>query len=197
MTIRQTDTTVKTDSEAGISRRDFVGNTIVGGSAALLAVAAPNAFSEPVDFTKTSNFKRKMQTVPWGLPWSHEEAARRIAGKRVWYKYAGGYAFEQHYIDEEYIVWRGVDPETGKMSSYEQKDRYHCFEIRPGIYVIVWAEESTIANDKQLKQFVGPWPVFVVADFNRLVATVSFTNPDENGKGVYIIDQAQLEIKEG
>ena len=127
--------------------------------------------------------------------YSHAQTPEKIAGKRVWYRYEGGYIYEQHYIDDKYIVWKGIGDEVAE--PYTQKERYYCFEIAPELYFITWCEASTIHSPKQMIQYPGAWPVSVVADFNKLIATVSFVDPTENGGKYHVIDQAKLEIKEG
>lgn len=177
-------------TNASITRRGFIGNSFVGSSTALLATAALGVFAEAGgDSMQGKKLKRIKMTAPWGHPHSN-----KVAGKRVWYRYASGYVIEQHYIDEETIIWKNIDGEGNE--TYTQEDKYHCFDIAPDIYLITWCEESTIATTAQMFQYPGAWPVFVVADFNRLLATVSFINPTEDGGSAYIIDQARLEIKE-
>ena len=70
------------------------------------------------------------------------------------------------------------------------------FEIAPDIYFITWCEEATIATTDQGTMYDGAYPVFVVADLNRLIATAVYINPNVTGGDDYIIDQARLEIKE-
>ena len=177
-------------TNAGITRRRFIGNSFIGSSTALLATAVPDVLAESGnDSMQEKKLERIKTTAVWGHPQSN-----KVAGKRVWYRYASGYVFEQHYIDEETIVWKSIDVEGNE--TYTQEDKYHCFEIAPEIYLITWCEESTIASPAQMIQYPGAWPVFVVADFNRLLATVSFINPTGDGVPAYIIDQARLEIKE-
>lgn len=134
----------------------------------------------------------KLERILITAPHSHPKSTA-LVGKKVWYRYESGYIFEQHYVDEDTIVWAGVG---GDLDGYKQEDNYHCFEIAPDIYFITWCEETTLYSLEEGVQREGPWPVTVVADFNKLIATVAFVNPAADGGSAYIIDQARLEIKD-
>lgn len=125
-------------------------------------------------------------------PYSHPRSDK-LVGKRVWYRYESGYIFEQHYRSKDKIVWKAVG---GELDGYSQEETYHCFEIAENIFFITWCEEQTPYSIEENVQREGPWPVAVVADFNKLIATVSFVNPAADGGADYIVDQARLEIKE-
>ena len=117
----------------------------------------------------------------------------KLLGKRVWYYYESGETLEHHYLENNGIVWKGIE---GTFKGYEQEDRYYAFEIAKDIYYIIWCEETTIATSEQDVQHEGAYPVCVVADFAKKIATAAYVNPDESGKDEFIIDQARLEMKE-
>ncbi len=125
-------------------------------------------------------------------PYAHPRSSALI-GKKAWYCYESGYTFEHHYVDEDTIIWKGIG---GDLDGYTQEDKYTCFEIATNIYFISWCEETTLYSLEEGIQREGPWPVTVVADFEKLIATVSFINPSENGGSAYIVDQGRIEIKE-
>ena len=120
--------------------------------------------------------------------------SKDLTGKRLWYHYAIGYSVEHHYIDEDTVIWKAVG-ETAKELTGVFEDIYYAFEISPKIYFLNWCEASSPSRfaDEQIK---GAFPVAVVLDLNRLIATVTFTEPNEKGGANYVIDQAILEIKE-
>ncbi len=43
----------------------------------------------------------------------------------------------------------------------------------------------------------GLWQVSMVLDLKNNIATDAYTNPDENGKPIPILDQARIEIRDG
>jgi hypothetical protein len=70
------------------------------------------------------------------------------------------------------------------------------FKIAPDIYMITWCEEATIATAEQNTMWEGSYPVAVVADLKKLVATAMYINPNKDGGDDYIIDQATMEIRD-
>ncbi len=186
-----------------MNRRSFIGNSLkgVGGSPALLALASSGAVAassknSPVekvfrDSTKVTGY----ETIKHMASVGHPEAGHKIVGKRVWYKYISGWTAEQYYVDEKHVVWKGIGDE--QMESYSQKDEIHVFEIAPEVYFITWNEPTAIDNPIAKIQYPGPWPVWILADFANLLATVAYINPDGPDNSHFILDQAQLEIKEG
>ena len=122
---------------------------------------------------------------------------KELAGKRLWYHYnAGGeeYTVEHHYIDDESVTWRAVG-ETAELFPDVFTDDYYAFEIAPDIYFLNWCEAVSPSRfDEDAHR--GAYPVSVVLDLNRLIASVTFTEPDGDGGHNYVIDQAKLEVKD-
>lgn len=122
---------------------------------------------------------------------------RDLAGKRLWYYYnAGGeeYIVEHHYIDDESVTWRAVG-ETAELFPDVFTDDYYAFEIAPDIYFLNWCEAVSPSRFDE-DAHSGAYPVSVVLDLTRLIASVAFTEPDGNGGHNYVIDQATLEVKD-
>ena len=121
-----------------------------------------------------------------------QPAINKLSGKRIWFCYESGDTIEHHYIDEETIVWKGIE---GTFKGYSQEDKYYAFEVAKDIYYIIWCEEGTIASSEQNIQHEGVYPVCIVADFSKMIATTAAINPDESGESIFSIDQARLEQK--
>lgn len=122
---------------------------------------------------------------------------KELAGERLWYYYnAGGeeYIVEHHYINDKSVTWRAVG-ETAELFPEVFTDDYYAFEISPNIYFLNWCEAVSPSRfDEDAHK--GAYPVSVVLDLNRLIASVAFTEPDGSGGHNYVIDQAKLEVKD-
>lgn len=123
--------------------------------------------------------------------YSHPRS-EKLVGKKMRYCYESGYTFEHHYIDKDTIVWTAIGKD---LDGYAQEEKYHCFEVSPGVFFITWCEETTLYSLEEGIQREGPWPVAIVADINKLIATVAFLNPSEHGGCEYIVDQGRIEVR--
>ena len=119
----------------------------------------------------------------------------KLVGKSIIYKYSSGEMLGAYFKDETTVEWWG--PKGGSYEGYEQMDHYRAFEIRPDILFLVWWEGGTVCSARQGIIHDGLWQVSMVLDLKNNIATDAYTNPDENGKPIPILDQARIEIRDG
>lgn len=118
-----------------------------------------------------------------------------LVGKRANFHYASGNVLQQYYKDAHTMVWSGVE---GEFAGVEQTEpTLRMFAIGPSQYFITWYEKGTVATAEHGVFFEGGYPIAVVADFDRLIATAAYTNPTEDGGHYYLVDQARIEPVEG
>ncbi len=118
----------------------------------------------------------------------------KLARKRLWYHYAIGFTVEHHYIDNKTVRWVGAGDSAEEFSE-AFTDEYFAFEIAPNIYFLNWCE-AVSPSRFDTDAHKGAYPVALVLDLDRLVATVTFTEPGTDGDATYVIDQARIEIKD-
>lgn len=118
-----------------------------------------------------------------------------LIGKRANFRYGSGNVLQQYYRDERTMVWCGIE---GDFVGVEQTEpTLHVFKTGPNQYFITWYEEGTVASADQGTVFSGGYPIAVIADFDRMVATAAYTNPTEDGGQYFLVDQATIEPVEG
>ncbi|GAA1949108.1 MoaF C-terminal domain-containing protein [Amycolatopsis minnesotensis] len=125
--------------------------------------------------------------VPGTLPLTED-----LVGVRANFHYGSGNVLQQFYRDAETMVWSGIEGDFAGVRQTEPTMR--VFELGAAQYFITWYEEGTVATAAHGEVFDGGYPIAVVADFGRLVATAAYTNPREDGGQYFLVDQATIRI---
>ncbi|TDD24431.1 hypothetical protein E1287_38180 [Actinomadura sp. KC06] len=117
-----------------------------------------------------------------------------LVGVRANFHYGSGNVLQQHYADESTMVWTGM---SGDFTGVQQTEpTLRVFKTAPAQYFITWYEAGTVATAAHGEVFDQGYPIAVMADFHRLVATAAYTNPREDGGQYFLVDQATIEILE-
>ncbi|OLZ57873.1 MoaF C-terminal domain-containing protein [Amycolatopsis keratiniphila] len=115
-----------------------------------------------------------------------------LVGLRANFHYGSGNVLEQHYADRTTMIWTGV---SGDFAGVRQKEStLRVFETGPAQYFVTWYESGTVATAAHGEIFDGGYPIAVMADFGKSVATAAYTNPREDGGQYFLVDQATIEI---